>query len=466
MKNFMDENFLLENKICKKLYFNYASKMPIIDYHCHIAPKDIALNKTFSSISELWLKGDHYKWRLMRANGICEKYITGKGSDYEKFYYFIKTLEKAIGNPVYHWSYLELKRYFNYEGPLNTKTAKDVFDLCNNKLKTMTAKKIISDSNVDLLCTTDDPLDDLKYHDLLKDDKDFKTVVLPAFRPDQIINIEKTTFKVYISKLSKVAFMEINSIDDLLKAIDKRLEYFLLRGCLVADHGLDYLMYEEYEKVDINNIFKKALDGEKLDQKEIDAYKTFILLYLSKQYHSHNIVMQLHFGCLRNNNSLISVPDTGYDSINNYGPANKMVKLIDHMNKNGLPKLILYSLNPNDNELIDSIIGCFQNDDCPGKIQHGSAWWFNDNKNGIIRHLDSLASGGLLGNFIGMLTDSRSFISYPRHEYFRRILCNYIGTLVKKGEYFYDEENLKELVEDISYNNALRYFGFDKYLNK
>ena len=455
----MDEDFLLENEVSKKLYFDYASKMPIVDYHCHISPKEIAEDKKFSSITELWLGGDHYKWRLMRANGIDEKYITGDGSDFEKFYYFAKTLEKAIGNPVYHWSHLELKRYFGYDGILNSKTAKEVFELCNEKLKTMSAKKIISDSNVKLLCTTDDPIDDLRYHDLIKEDREFSTVVLPAFRPDKVVNINKEGFKDYIDKLSDVSNVKIESLDSLLKALDTRIDYFVSKGCLVADHGLDYLMYEEG---DVEDIFLKAMNKEILSQKEVDAYKTYMLLYFSKKYREKGIVMQLHFGCLRNNNSLISVPDTGYDSINNYAPADKMVKLIDHMNLNGLPKTILYSLNPNDDELIDTIIGCFQNDDCVAKIQHGSAWWFNDNKTGMLKQMNSLANGGLLGNFVGMLTDSRSFISYPRHEYFRRIMCNYIGSLVENGEYPYDEDNLKEIVEGISYNNALKYFGFDK----
>lgn len=455
----MDEDFLLENEVSKKLYFDYASKMPIVDYHCHISPKEIAEDKKFSSITKLWLGGDHYKWRLMRANGVNEKYITGDGSDFEKFYYFAKTLEKAIGNPVYHWSHLELKRYFGYDGVLNSKTCKEVFELCNEKLKTMSAKKIISDSNVKLLCTTDDPIDDLKYHDLIKEDKDFSTVVLPAFRPDKVVNINKEGFKDYIDKLSYVSNVKIESLDSLLKALDIRIDYFVSKGCLVADHGLDYLMYEEG---DVEDIFLKAMNREILSQKEVDAYKTYMLLYFSKKYREKGIVMQLHFGCLRNNNSLISDPDTGYDSINNYAPADKMVKLIDHMNLNGLPKTILYSLNPNDDELIDTIIGCFQNDDCVAKIQHGSAWWFNDNKTGMLKQMNSLANGGLLGNFVGMLTDSRSFISYPRHEYFRRIMCNYIGSLVENGEYPYDEDNLRELVEGISYNNALKYFGFDK----
>lgn len=459
MKKFMDEDFLLENEVSKKLYFDYASKMPIVDYHCHISPKEIAEDKKFSSITELWLGGDHYKWRLMRANGVDEKYITGDGGDFEKFYYFAKTLEKAIGNPVYHWSHLELKRYFGYDGVLNSKTANEVFELCNEKLKTMSAKKIISDSNVKLLCTTDDPIDDLRYHDLIKEDREFSTVVLPAFRPDKVVNINKEGFKDYINKLSDVSNVKIESLDSLLKALDTRIDYFVSKGCLVADHGLDYLMYEEG---DVEDIFLKAMNKEILSQKEVDAYKTYMLLYFSKKYREKGIVMQLHFGCLRNNNSLISALDTGYDSINNYAPADKMVKLIDHMNLNGLPKTILYSLNPNDDELIDTIIGCFQNDDCVAKIQHGSAWWFNDNKTGMLKQMNSLANGGLLGNFVGMLTDSRSFISYPRHEYFRRIMCNYIGSLVENGEYPYDEDNLKEIVEGISYNNALKYFGFDK----
>lgn len=461
MKAFMNEDFLLENEVSKKLYFDYASKMPIIDYHCHISPKEIAEDKKFKNITEVWLGGDHYKWRLMRANGVDEKYITGDGSDFDKFYYFAKTLEKAIGNPVYHWSHLELQRYFDYHGVLNSKTAKEVYDLCNKKLETMSAKSIINASNVKLLCTTDDPIDDLKYHDLIKEDKDFKTVVLPAWRPDKLMNINKPDFKEYIDKLAEVASVDIKDIDSLLTAIDNRLDFFKQKGCLVSDHGLDYVMYEDCDDTSANNILLKGLNKETLSQKEVDQYKTYILLHLAKKYNELGFVMQLHYGCSRNNNSNHPTPDTGYDCMSNYCPSDKLIKCLDEINKHGMPKTVLYSLNPNDDELIDTVIGCFQ-EGVQGKIQHGSAWWFNDNKTGMIKQMNSLANGGLLGNFIGMLTDSRSFISYPRHEYFRRIMCNYIGTLVNNGEYPYDEDNLKEIVEGISYNNTLKYFGFDK----
>ncbi len=464
MKPFMNEDFLLENEVSKKLYFDYAAKMPIIDYHCHISPKEIAEDKKFKNITEIWLGGDHYKWRLMRANGVDEKYITGDGDDYEKFLAFASTLEKAIGNPVYHWSHLELQRYFDYHGALNSKTAKEVYDLCNEKLKTMSAKSIVAASNVKLLCTTDDPIDDLKYHDIIKEDKDFKTVVLPAWRPDKLMKIEKADFKDYIEKLAQVSSVDIKDIDSLIEAIDKRLDFFKSKGCVVSDHGLDYVMYEDVCKNCCDEILKKGLNGESLSQKEVDQYKTYILLHLAKKYNELGFVMQLHYGCSRDNNSLHPTPDTGYDCMSNFCPSDKLIKMMDAMNSNGLPKTILYSLNPNDDELIDTIIGCFQDSSTRGKVQHGSAWWFNDNKTGMLKQMNSLANGGLLGNFLGMLTDSRSFISYPRHEYFRRIMCNYIGTLVYNGEYPLDEDNLKEIVEGISYNNTLKYFGFDKFI--
>ncbi len=464
MKPFMNEDFLLENEVSKKLYFDYAAKMPIIDYHCHISPKEIAEDKKFKNITEIWLGGDHYKWRLMRANGVNEKYITGDGSDYEKFLAFASTLEKAIGNPVYHWSHLELQRYFDYHGVLNSKTAKEVYDLCNKKLETMSAKSIVAASNVKLLCTTDDPIDDLKYHDIIKEDKDFKTVVLPAWRPDKLMKIEKADFKDYIGKLAQVSSTDIKDIDSLIEAIDKRLDFFKSKGCVVSDHGLDYVMYEDVCKNCCDVIFKKGLNKEELSQKEVDQYKTYILLHLAKKYNELGFVMQLHYGCSRDNNGLHPTPDTGYDCMNNFCPSDKLIKMMDAMNKNGLPKTILYSLNPNDDELIDTVIGCFQDSSVVGKVQHGSAWWFNDNKTGMLKQMNSLANGGLLGNFLGMLTDSRSFISYPRHEYFRRIMCNYIGTLVYNGEYPYDEDNLKQIVEGISYNNTLKYFGFDKFI--
>ena len=464
MKTFMNEDFLLENEVSKKLYFDYASKMPIIDYHCHIQPKEIAEDKKFKNITEIWLGGDHYKWRLMRANGVDEKYITGDGDDYEKFLAFATTLEKAIGNPVFHWSHLELKRYFGYDGVLNSKTAKDVYDLCNKKLEGMSAKKIVAASNVKLLCTTDDPIDDLHYHDVLKEDKEFKTVVLPAWRPDKLMKINKPEFKDYIGKLSEVSGVEIKDIASLLKAIDIRLDFFTSKGCVVSDHGLDYVMYEKCDDEDANRILLKGLNQEELSQVEVDQFKTYTLTHMAKRYKELGFIMQLHYGCNRDNNSLHPTPDTGYDAMANYCPSDKLIKMLDEMNKNGLPKTILYSLNPNDDELIDTVIGCFQDSSCAGKIQHGSAWWFNDNKTGMIKQMNSLANGGLLGNFVGMLTDSRSFISYPRHEYFRRIMCNYIGTLVYNGEYPYDEDNLKEIVEGISYNNTLHYFGFDKFI--
>lgn len=471
MKPFLDQDFLLSTETAKILYHDYAKNMPIVDYHCHISPKEIAEDVRFENITGLWLGGDHYKWRLMRANGISEYYITGDAPDKEKFVKWAETLEQAIGNPIYHWSHLELKRYFGYDGILNSETADEVWELCNEKLKDpgLSARGIISRSNVKVLCTTDDPVDTLEYHIRLARDKSFNTKVLPAFRPDEAVNIEKPGFTDYLDKLSAVSNIKVNSFVSLCNALKKRMEFFALAGCRTSDHGINSVMYYPASEKEIEEIMKRRLDGAVLSETEILKYKTALLQFLGREYHRLNWVMQLHYGVKRDNNSRmfkILGSNTGYDCIDN--SRNSTAQLANFLNAldmtDELPKTILYSLNPADNAAIDSVIGCFQNDDAIGKLQHGSAWWFNDNEAGMRDHITTLSSLNLIGNFIGMLTDSRSFLSYTRHEYFRRILCDVFGTLVETGRFPKDLRVLKKLVEDISYNNCIRYFGFDKIL--
>ena len=467
MKQFMDKDFLLTNEVAKELFFDAANTMPIVDYHCHIDPKEIAEDRKFENITQVWLGGDHYKWRQMRSNGVDEYYITGDAPDREKFQKWAETLEKAIGNPLFHWSHLELQRYFGYHGDLNSKTAEEVWNLCNEKLQQddMSVRNLIKNSNVKLLCTTDDPIDDLHWHKVIKADETFDVKVLPAWRPDKAMRINKPEFADYMSQLAAVSEVEIHTFEDMKKAIIKRMEYFNELGCLVSDHGLDYVMYAPASAEEIEKIFEKGLNHEAVTALECDQYKTAFLLFIAKEYKRLGWVMQLHYGCKRDNNTTMYNklgPDTGYDCISNFAPADQLTNMLDAINENGgLPKTILYSLNPGDDELIGTVLGCFQNSDAIGKIQQGSAWWFNDNKTGMEKQMTSLANLGLLGNFLGMLTDSRSFLSYSRHEYFRRIMCNLIGTWVENGEYPYDKENLTEIVKGISYNNAVRYFGFD-----
>lgn len=464
---FMDENFLLKNETARKLYHNYAKEMPIIDYHCHINPQEIYEDRKFDNITQIWLGGDHYKWRLIRSNGVCENEITGDADDYTKFMNFAKMLPKAIGNPMYHWTHLELKTYFGYDGILNEKTAKEVWDICNAKLAEddMSVRSIILKSNVKMIGTTDDPIDSLEWHKKLRDEGKFPVAVLPSFRPDKAVNIEKAGFTDYIAKLAKVAEIEINTAEDVKKALSKRLDYFCELGCKATDHGLDYVVCEEATDAEVEAIFAKALAGEKVTQLEADKYKTAILIHLGREYAKKGIVMQLHYGAQRNTNTAkfnTLGPDTGYDCISTYDCGNAIAKFLNALEIDGLlPKTIIYSLNPHDNELIDTIIGAFQGTEIAGKIQHGSAWWFSDTKSGMEAQLKSLANLSILGNFIGMLTDSRSFLSYTRHEYFRRILCSLIGEWVENGEYPDDDAQLEEIVRGICYNNAEKYFGMN-----
>jgi len=467
MKEFMDHNFLLSTDTSRKLYHEYAGGMPIVDYHCHINPQEIAEDRKFENITQVWLGGDHYKWRQMRSNGIDEKYITGDADDYEKFVEWAKTLERLIGNPLYHWSHLELRRYFDYTGVLNRESAKEVWELCNEKLKSdsMSARNIIKKSGVNLICTTDDPVDSLDWHRVIKEDPDFEVQVLPAWRPDKAMNIEKPDYQEYLAYLEKAAGMAINSFADLKRALGKRMDFFHETGCRISDHGLEYVMYVPVSEKEIEDIFTKSLKGQTLLKEEELKFKTAFMTFAGQEYSRRGWAMQLHYGCKRDNNRQQYRKlgaDTGYDCINNYAPSAQMTDFLNGLNETGaLPKTIIYSLNPGDNETIGSILGCFQDAGIAGKIQQGSAWWFNDHKTGMIEQMTSLANLGMLANFIGMLTDSRSLLSYTRHEYFRRILCDLIGGWVENGEYPEDYQVLGAIVQDISYRNAVRYFGFD-----
>ncbi|AEF18069.1 Uronate isomerase [Thermoanaerobacterium xylanolyticum LX-11] len=465
MKNFMDDDFLLNNEVAVKLFHDYASKMPIFDFHCHLNPKDIYEDKKFKNITEVWLYGDHYKWRLMRSNGVDEKYITGDADDYSKFLEFAKTMPMAIGNPVFHWTHLELQRYFGVNELLNEKTAPMIWEKVNSVLESseFSVRNIIKKSNVKILCTTDDPTDSLEYHKLLMDDESFGVKVLPAFRPDKGINIERDDFRDWVKKLGEVSGKTIEDYEDYLDALNSRIEYFDSLGCRLSDHALDFVAYEESTKSKVNEIFKKALEGEELSKFEIDQYKTSVLQFLARKYKEFGWAMQLHIAALRNTNTRMFRklgPDTGYDAINDVDIAQKVAKLLDSLDLTGsLPKTILYTLNPKDNYVLATIMGCFQGEGIPGKMQFGSAWWFNDNIDGMREQMRTLANVGLLSKFVGMVTDSRSFLSYPRHEYFRRILCNLIGEWVDRGEVPYDIDLLGKIVQDISYNNAVNYFG-------
>ncbi|MBR6405884.1 MAG: glucuronate isomerase [Lachnospiraceae bacterium] len=465
MKSFMGRNFLLMNDTAKELYHEVAADLPIIDYHCHISAQEIWEDKKFRNLTEVWLGGDHYKWRIMRANGVEEQYITGDAPDYEKFKKFAETLPYAVGNPLYHWSHLELRRYFGYEGVLSAETADTVWELANERLKSdmMSARNIIRRSNVEVVCTTDDPADSLEYHEQIAKDRTVDFRVLPAWRPDKAMNIELPGFSDYMDRLGDAARVNINDWKSLMKALEKRLAFFVSLGCFATDHGIDYVPYEPADEKTVDQILKKVLAGSAPDAREVRIYKTALLLALGRMYAKQGLVMQLHFGAKRNNSSVMFEklgPDTGYDSIGSAVPYAELADFLNALDQTSeLPKTIVYSLHPGDNAEIETILGCFQGGGVVGKMQHGSAWWFNDHKNGMRAQLESFAAEGVLGTFIGMLTDSRSFLSYTRHEYFRRILCNYIGELVENGEYPYDERMLEKLVENICYYNAKRYFG-------
>ncbi len=467
MKAFMDKDFLLSTDTAKALYHNFADPKvtPILDYHCHINPQEIAEDRHFENITQVWLGGDHYKWRQMRSNGIDEYYITGDAPDREKFQKWAETLEKAIGNPLYHWSHLELQRYFGYYGALNGETAEEVWNICNEKLQNTSARQLVKDSNVTLICTTDDPIDSLEWHDKIAADPDFDVQVLPTWRPEKAMNIEKDTYVDYLATLSKVSGVEVNTFASLKEALKIRLEHFKARNCRISDHSLEYVMYQPATDEEIEAIFAKKLAGGAISHQEELQFKTAFMIFIGQEYTRLGWAMQVHFGVIRDNDKTRFAKlgaDTGFDSINNYAPSLEMGALLNALaSVNGLPKTILYSLNPNDNAAIGTMLGCFQDSTAVGKIQQGSAWWFNDHKTGMIEQMTSLANLGLLSNFVGMLTDSRSFLSYTRHEYFRRILCELIGNWVENGEYPNDMKALEKIVKGISYNNSVAYFGFN-----
>lgn len=467
MKAFMDNDFLLETRTAERLFHDYAEDLPILDYHCHIDPKEIAEDRQFDNITQLWLGGDHYKWRLMRSFGVEERYITGDAPDDEKFFQWANCLGKAIGNPLYHWSHLELRRYFGYAGTLNARTAGEVWKLCNEKLKdpSLSVRSLIRRSRVTLICTTDDPVDSLEWHRLLAEDPSFDGKVLPAWRPDRAMNIEKEDYPVYLKSLAASADMEdIPSFASLKTVLQKRMAFFASMGCKLSDHGLDAVRYVPAGEDEIEAIFLKRKNHMRLTPGEILKFKTAFLLFCGREYARLDWTMQLHYGCRRNNNTKMYRalgPDTGYDCIGGYTPTEQLADYLDALLvTDELPRTVIYSLNPSDNPIIDTVIGCFQDASAAGKLQHGSAWWFNDNRAGMEEQLRSLANLGSLAGFIGMLTDSRSFLSYTRHEYFRRILCNLIGGWVENGEFPEDYEVLGKIVSGICYDNAKNYFQF------
>lgn len=467
MKKFMDKDFLLETETAKKLFHEHAAKMPIIDYHCHINPREIAEDRQFKNITEVWLGGDHYKWRMIRSNGVDEKYITGdESTDREKFQKFAEALPRAIGNPLYHWTHLELQRYFGVTKTLNGDTAEEIWNICNEKLKSpeLSVQGIIKKSNVKVICTTDDPADDLRWHKKIREDGTCSAKVLPAMRPDAALRIEKPEWASYMKRLAEVSDTDIKTMDDIRKALRKRIDFFESMGCKASDHALEYVFCNEAKEDQLDDIVSKVLGGKVPTTDEIEKYKTALLLFLGEEYSKRGWAMQIHYSAMRDNNTRMFKkmgPDTGFDSIGSYNCGEGIVALLDAMEKKGcLPKTILYSLNPSDNALIGTIIGSFQGPEVPGKIQQGAAWWFNDTKSGMEAQITNVANLSVLGNVVGMLTDSRSFLSYTRHEYYRRILCNWIGRLVENGEYPDDMDFLGKLVEDISYNNAARYFRF------
>ncbi len=470
MQKFMDENFLLTTEFAKKLYHEHAAKMPIVDYHCHINPQEIYENRQFENITQVWLGGDHYKWRCMRACGVDENTITGNASDKEKFFAWAASLPRAIGNPLYHWTHLELKRYFGYDGVLCEETAEEVWNLCNEKLAQadMRVRGIIEQSGVTTICTTDDPIDSLIWHEKIKADETCKVTVLPAWRPDKAVNINKAGFVEYVAKLSEVSGVEITDMATMKEAMVKRLDHFQAHGCCASDHGLDAVVYMPATEDELNAILKAGLEGkgQELSADDVMRYQSAMLVFFGREYARRGWIMQLHYGALRNANTRMFGklgPDTGYDCINTPDTAQALAKLLDALEQTDeLPKTILYSLNPIDNAMLTTVMGCFQHAGTRNHIQHGSAWWFNDTKRGMREQLENLAASSVLGNFVGMLTDSRSFLSYTRHEYFRRILCGLIGEWVENGEYPADEKFLGQMVEDISYNNAVNFFGFEK----
>ncbi|TXJ46142.1 glucuronate isomerase [Brachyspira pilosicoli] len=467
MKTFMDKDFLLYNDISKILFHNYASKSPIFDYHCHLNTQEIAENKKFKNLTEIWLYGDHYKWRMMRANGIDEKFITGDADDYDKFMAWVKTIPNLIGNPLYHWSHLELQRYFDIYEIINEDNADIIWQKANKKLENMTVKDILKKFKVHTIGTTDDPIDNLEYHKLINEGKaqigKIDTKVVPSFRPDKAINIEMPDFSDYIKKLEEASKINMKDIKSLIEALYSRIDYFKSLGCVSSDCSLSIIPFNLDDEKNIDAIFKKAINKESLTFEEIEKYKTYILIKLIKKYRESNLIMQIHISAMRNNNEVMFKklgPDTGYDSVGDSNIIEKLSSLLKTANnEGGLPKIIFYSLNHKDYYPLSTLMGCFQEGGIKGKMQLGSAWWFLDNKDGMEEQIKVLANSGSLALFVGMLTDSRSFLSYSRHEYFRRILCNIIGEWADKGEIPNDIKYLGNIIENICFNNANIYFN-------
>lgn len=471
MKQFMDENFLLQTDIAKELYHEHAEGMPIIDYHCHLNPKMVAEDHKFASITELWLGGDHYKWRAMRTNGVDEKYCTGKNTtDWEKFEKWAETVPYTFRNPLYHWTHLELKTAFGINKLLSPVTAREIFDECNDKLRNdpnFTARGFMRRYNVETICTTDDPVDDLRFHQQLKRDG-FEIKVIPAWRPDKAMAVENPmNFRLYVEKLAQATKIDINDFADMVEALQIRHDFFASMGCKLADHGIEEFYAEDYTETEIFNIFDKVYGGIELTIEEIRKFKSAMLIIFAVMDYNSGWAQQFHYGAIRDNNSLMFKrlgPDIGFDSIGEFATAKALAKFLDKLNANGkLTKTILYNLNPSANEMIATMIGNFQDGSVPGKIQFGSGWWFLDQKDGMEKQMMALSNLGLLSRFVGMLTDSRSFLSYPRHEYFRRTLCNLLGNDVENGMIpftGYEHDRLCQMVEDICYYNAKNYFNF------
>ncbi|WP_255518142.1 glucuronate isomerase [Fulvivirga sp. M361] len=464
-KQFIGADFLLENEIAEELYHEHASQMPIIDYHCHLSPEDLANDRQFKTLTEIWLEGDHYKWRAMRANGIEEKFITGNASDEDKFYKWADTVPFTLRNPLYHWTHLELRRYFGINDILNADTARAIYTEATSKLNTkeFSSRNILRKMNVEVVCTTDDPIDSLEHHIKLK--KEFEIKVLPTFRPDKAYAAENVPgYLKYIERLSELTGVHIDSFSALIEALEKRILFFHENGCRLSDHGLEQFYYEKVTPSEVNKIFLKVMGGSALAAGELHKFKYAVLIALSKLYHRQGWTQQYHIGAIRNNNErMLRVlgPDTGFDSIGDFSQARTLSQFLSHLdNSDQLAKTILYNLNPSDNETIATMIGNFNHGSVAGKVQFGSGWWFLDQKDGMERQMNTLSNMGLISHFVGMLTDSRSFMSYPRHEYFRRILCNLIGKDVVNGEIPYDIELLSGMIKNICYYNAKNYFNF------
>ena len=469
MKKFMYENFLLQSETAEKLYHEHAAKMPIIDYHCHLIPQQVAEDKHFSSITEVWLGGDHYKWRAMRSNGVPERFCTGKDTtDWEKFEKWAETVPYTFRNPLYHWTHLELKTAFGIDKILNPKTAREIYDEANEKIKndpSLSARGLMLKYNVETVCTTDDPVDSLEYH-IKTRESGFKVKMLPTWRPDKAMAVEvPANFRAYVEKLAEVSGVTISKFQDMLDALQKRHDFFAEQGCKLSDHGIEEFYAEDYTDAEINAIFDKVYAGNELSREEILKFKSCMMIKFAEMDYETSWAQQFHYGAIRDNNTKmfnLLGPDTGFDSIGQFTTAKAMSKFLNKLTMEGkLTKTILYCLNPSDNEVIATMLGNFQDGTIPGKIQFGSGWWFLDQKDGMQKQMNSLSLLGLLSRFVGMLTDSRSFLSYPRHEYFRRIMCNLIATDVENGEIPYEEwDRLCQMVEDISYYNAKNYFQF------